>query len=108
MELDFQELFLDDGWNEDLDLQVEHMVTGHRLANFVKVLLAATVVIVDQETSRVPTILRMIEHFKLDKSCLACLHCGVILVSFDAFLLRDVLNVGQIFDRSSTAPSKHT
>ena len=49
----------------------------------------------------------MIEHFKLDKSCLACLHCCVILVSFDAFLLRDVLNVGQILDRSSTAPSKH-
>lgn len=82
-----------DGRNENLDLQVEHVVLRHRLADFKKVLLAPSIVIVDEEASRIPVVLRVIKYFELDEGCLACLHSCVILVLRDTILLWNMLHV---------------
>ena len=82
------------------------MILGHGFTDLEEILLAATIVIVDEEAARIPVILRTIEHFELDKGCLAGLHCGVILILRTVLLLGDVLDDSQILDRGSTLASK--
>ena len=76
-----------DGWNENLNLKIEHMVLCHRLADFKKVLLAPSVVIVDQEAARIPVVFCVIEDFELNEGSLAGLNCCVILILWDSILL---------------------
>ena len=82
-----------DGGNEDLDLEVEHVVLRDGLADLEEILLPPAIVIIDQEAARIPVIVSVIENFELDKGCLACLHSCVVLILRDSILLRHMLNV---------------
>ena len=70
------------------------MILGHGFTDLEEILLAATIVIVDEEASRIPVVLRVIKYFELDEGCLACLHSRVVLVLRDTILLRNMLHVG--------------
>lgn len=84
------------------------MVVRDRFADFKEILLSSAIVVIDQETARVPVIVRVVEHFKLDKCCLTCLHCRVILISWSVLLLWNMLNFCQILDRRPLVSSKHS
>ena len=107
LKLHLEELLLHDSWNVNLDLEVEHVVRSHTLRDLKEVLLPPAVEIVDQETARVPIILRPIEDFELDESGLASLHRRVVLVLRTIFLLRHVLDVRQILDVNSLFLAEH-
>lgn len=84
------------------------MVVRDRFADFKEILLSSAIVVIDQETARVPVIVRVVKHFKLDKCCLTCLHCRVILISWSVLLLWNMLNFCQILDRRPLVPSEHS
>ena len=93
LELDFEKLLLHDCGNEDLNLEIEHVVLRDGLADLKEILLPPAIVIVNQEAARVPVVICVIENFELDERCLACLHSRVVLILGDSILLRNVLYV---------------
>jgi len=99
---------LDNGGNKDLDLEVEHVVVCDRFADFKEILLPSPVVVIDQETARVPVVVRVVEHFKLDECRLAGLNRRVILVPWSVFLFWNVFYFCQILDRRALIPSEHS
>lgn len=94
-------------WDKDLDLEIEHVVHGHRFANLKEIFLASTIVVINEETARVPIVLSVVKHFELEEGCLACLYARVILVPRYILLLRHVLNVSEVLDRCSPLLSEH-
>ena len=90
-----------DGWDVDLNLQVEHVIRCDTFGDLKEILLSATVEIIDQEATRVPVVLCPVEHFELDKSCLTSLHRGVVLILRAVRLLWHMLNVCQVLDIDS-------
>ena len=108
LELDLEDLLLHNGRDEDLDLQVEHVVARNRLANLKEIFLATAIVVIDEETAGVPIVLRVVEHLELDESRLACLHSCMVLISLDSFLLWHMLYEGEILDGRSSLGSEHT
>ncbi len=96
MELYVELLLLNNCRDVNLNLQEEHVVTLDRLANLEEVFLAATVVVIDQETSWIPIVLCPIEDLELDEGNLTCLHGRCVLILTAVLLLRDMLNSGQI------------
>lgn len=98
---------MDDGWDVDLYLQVEHVIPCHGLADLEEILLSAAIEIINEEAARVPIIVRVIEYLELDEGRLASLYCSAVLVFGTTFLVRYVLNLCQVFDRSALLCTKH-
>lgn len=99
LELDFEELFLHNGRDENLNLKVEHVILRDRFIDLKESLLLPTFVIIDEVTAFVPGILGMVEDFELDKCSRASFYVRAVLFSVNALLLRYVLDVRQIRDR---------
>lgn len=98
LELHLELLLLNNSRNINLDLQVEHMVASHRLANFEEVLLTTTIEVINQEAAWVPIVLCLIKYFELNESGLSSLYTCIILILGYANLLRHVLSMRQVLD----------
>ena len=75
------------------------MIRLYDFSQLEKILVEATLEIVDQVASWIPVVLRTIKYFELDESRLACLHCSVVFIPRMVLLRREVFNMGKCFYR---------